>query len=94
MLGWEPSIKLADGLARTYAWIKAELDKEAAAGGDLSVYKSSTIVAVRAHAPLRNPEEMYAFIIAFPFRLGHSMQELTVCVCGVGSPIHRRRLAR
>ena len=27
-MGWEPSIKLADGLARTYAWIKAELDKE------------------------------------------------------------------
>merc|ERR1712224_697020 len=49
VLGWEPSIKLADGLARTYAWIKAELDKEAAAGGDLSVYKSSTIVA--SYAP-------------------------------------------
>jgi GDP-D-mannose 3',5'-epimerase len=45
VLGWEPSIKLADGLARTYAWIKAEIDKEAAAGGDISVYKSSKIVA-------------------------------------------------
>jgi len=45
VLGWEPQIKLADGLARTYAWIKNEIDKEAANGGDISVYKSSNIVA-------------------------------------------------
>lgn len=25
MLGWEPSIPLADGLARTYAWIDAQV---------------------------------------------------------------------
>jgi nucleoside-diphosphate-sugar epimerase len=24
-LGWEPSIRLRDGLARTYAWIESEM---------------------------------------------------------------------
>ena len=34
-LGWAPSITLADGLARTYAWIKGEVDKAAATGVDV-----------------------------------------------------------
>ena len=29
-LGWEPSIRLCDGLEKTYRWIEAEMDKDAA----------------------------------------------------------------
>lgn len=29
LLGWQPSIKLADGMAKTYAWIKEEFDARA-----------------------------------------------------------------
>merc|ERR1712224_52636 len=49
VLGWEPQIKLADGLKRTYDWIKNEIEKEVANGLDISVYKSSKVVA--SYAP-------------------------------------------
>lgn len=48
-LGWEPSIKLADGLRLTHAWIKGELAKEAAAGAvDTAAYASSQVVGTTA----------------------------------------------
>ena len=48
-LGWEPSIKLADGLRLTHAWIKGELAKEAEAGAtDTSAYASSQVVGTTA----------------------------------------------
>ena len=48
-LGWEPSIKLADGLRLTYGWIKGELAKEDAAGGaDRAAYASSHVVGTTA----------------------------------------------
>ena len=40
-LGWEPTIKIADGLRKTYFWIKGEIEKE---GGDASAYSKSEIV--------------------------------------------------
>eukprot|EP00003_Mantamonas_plastica_P026900 TRINITY_DN5641_c0_g1_i2.p1 TRINITY_DN5641_c0_g1~~TRINITY_DN5641_c0_g1_i2.p1 ORF type:complete len:348 (+),score=135.61 TRINITY_DN5641_c0_g1_i2:291-1334(+) len=42
-LGWEPSIKLADGLRRTYDWIKEEIASEQAEGVD-NDYSTSTVV--------------------------------------------------
>ena len=45
-LGWAPSIKLEDGLAITYKWINAELDKEREAGVNVEeVYGTSKVVA-------------------------------------------------
>lgn len=44
VLGWAPSISLHDGLVRTHKWIKAQIDAEIAAGVDVSVYGSSTVV--------------------------------------------------
>ena len=44
-LGWEPTIKLADGLRLTYAWIKGELAKET---GDASAYAQSHVVGTTA----------------------------------------------
>eukprot|EP00927_Polykrikos_kofoidii_P039079 TRINITY_DN3350_c0_g1_i2.p1 TRINITY_DN3350_c0_g1~~TRINITY_DN3350_c0_g1_i2.p1 ORF type:complete len:408 (+),score=69.58 TRINITY_DN3350_c0_g1_i2:86-1225(+) len=43
-LGWEPSTSIEDGLKPTYFWIKEQVDKEAAAGVDISVYASSKLV--------------------------------------------------
>jgi GDP-D-mannose 3',5'-epimerase len=43
-LGWEPSMKLRDGLFRTYCWIKAEIEKEAQSGKDVASYHVSDIV--------------------------------------------------
>lgn len=40
-LGWEPSIKLKDGLRETYFWIKGEIEKE---GGDATAYSKSEVV--------------------------------------------------
>merc|ERR1712048_1221312 len=40
-LGWEPRIKIADGLRKTYFWIKGEIEKE---GGDAAAYSKSEIV--------------------------------------------------
>jgi len=44
-LGWEPTVKLGDGLKITYFWIKSQLQKE---GGDISKYSSSHIVQTSA----------------------------------------------
>jgi len=43
-LGWEAPTKLADGLRKTYFWIKEQIDKEAATGFDTSVYACSKVV--------------------------------------------------
>merc|ERR1712070_627200 len=47
VLGWAPSIKLADGLQRTYMWIKAQIEEEVAKDGETAKekYTSSTVVA-------------------------------------------------
>eukprot|EP01121_Diplochlamys_sp_Union-15-3_P016993 TRINITY_DN58_c0_g1_i1.p1 TRINITY_DN58_c0_g1~~TRINITY_DN58_c0_g1_i1.p1 ORF type:complete len:346 (-),score=65.31 TRINITY_DN58_c0_g1_i1:56-1093(-) len=50
VLGWAPSITLADGLKRTFNWIKTQIDEEAKKGVDVSQYSQSTIVRVE------NPE--------------------------------------
>ncbi|KAG8457943.1 hypothetical protein KFE25_012009 [Diacronema lutheri] len=44
VLGWAPTIALKDGLARTYEWIKGEIEREAAAGGASEDYTHSTVV--------------------------------------------------
>mmetsp|Transcript_5955 Transcript_5955/g.20280 ORF Transcript_5955/g.20280 Transcript_5955/m.20280 type:complete len:359 (+) Transcript_5955:65-1141(+) len=44
VLGWAPSITLADGLHRTYNWIKGEIEREAAEGKALDEYASSKVV--------------------------------------------------
>lgn len=40
-LGWEPTMKICDGLKKTYFWIKGEIEKE---GGDAAAYSKSEIV--------------------------------------------------
>jgi len=45
VLGWAPSISLKDGLGRTHGWIKAQVDKEKAAGVDVAQYATSTVVS-------------------------------------------------
>jgi len=40
-LGWEPTIKISDGLRKTYFWIKGEIENE---GGDAVAYSKSEIV--------------------------------------------------
>jgi GDP-D-mannose 3',5'-epimerase len=48
-LGWAPSITLHDGLSVTHAWIKGELEREAAEQGkDLSSYSKSMVVGTQA----------------------------------------------
>ena len=44
LIGWAPSIKLADGLRRTYDWMKEEVAKLDAAGIDVNALSSSEIV--------------------------------------------------
>merc|ERR1712150_31431 len=44
-LGWCPSIKIADGLRKTYFWIKGEIEKDEAAGKSVGDYSKSEIVA-------------------------------------------------
>jgi len=46
-LGWAPPTKLEDGLRKLYFWMKGEIEKEKAAGKDVSAYASSKIVAPR-----------------------------------------------
>merc|ERR1712151_965272 len=43
-LGWEPLTPIETGLKTTYFWIKEQIDKEAAAGVDVSLYASSKLV--------------------------------------------------
>merc|ERR1712113_101977 len=43
-LGWEPPTRIEDGLRITYFWIKEQVDKDAAAGLDVSLYASSKVV--------------------------------------------------
>jgi len=45
VLGWAPSITLADGLKRTYDWIKIQMEAEKAKGVDVSQYCRSQVVA-------------------------------------------------
>ena len=40
-LGWEPTMKIQDGLKLTYFWIKGEIERE---GGDAGAYSKSEIV--------------------------------------------------
>ncbi|PNW88209.1 hypothetical protein CHLRE_01g019250v5 [Chlamydomonas reinhardtii] len=47
-LGWEPTVTLADGLKRTYEWIKGQLDAEKEKGVDATKYSHSTIVQTSA----------------------------------------------
>jgi GDP-D-mannose 3', 5'-epimerase len=53
-LGWEPTIKLADGLKVTYFWIKSQLDAET---GDKAQYASSTVVTTSAPKALGSLRE-------------------------------------
>jgi GDP-D-mannose 3',5'-epimerase len=43
-LGWEPTIKISEGLRKTYMWIKEEIERENAAGKDTASYGVSEIV--------------------------------------------------
>lgn len=47
VLGWVPSISLADGLKRTFAWIDTQVTKEAAEGFDVTTYAQSHVVRNR-----------------------------------------------
>lgn len=46
-LNWEPTISVRDGLARTYKWIKEQVDADAAAGIDIKKYASSKVVELK-----------------------------------------------
>ena len=43
-LGWAPSISIKDGVRTTHAWIKGEIEKERAAGGNANQYSKSEVV--------------------------------------------------
>merc|ERR1712008_205641 len=43
-LQWEPTIKIADGLSKTYFWIKGEVDRETGEGKSVTDYSKSEIV--------------------------------------------------
>ncbi|GMI46474.1 hypothetical protein TrCOL_g6871 [Triparma columacea] len=43
-LGWEPKIAIKDGLKKTYFWIKEQIEKEKAAGVDISNFSVSEVV--------------------------------------------------
>ncbi|KAG0568485.1 hypothetical protein M758_6G020100 [Ceratodon purpureus] len=52
-LGWAPSMRLKDGLAITYKWIKEQIEKEKADGADLATkYGSSKVVGTQAPVQL------------------------------------------
>jgi len=43
-LGWEPTIKISDGLRKTYFWIKGEIENEQKQGNKMDDYSKSEIV--------------------------------------------------
>jgi GDP-D-mannose 3', 5'-epimerase len=43
-LNWEPTIRIQDGLRKTYFWIKEQIELESSAGGDAAAYSHSEIV--------------------------------------------------
>lgn len=43
-LGWAPTIKIKDGLKKTYFWIKSQIEEEAKSGKDVDAYGTSEIV--------------------------------------------------
>ena len=43
-LGWEPSIRIEDGLKKTYFWIKGEIEKQAKEGKSVESFSKSEIV--------------------------------------------------
>jgi GDP-D-mannose 3',5'-epimerase len=43
-LGWEPTVSIAEGLRKTYFWIKEQIEDEAKAGKDATSYAHSEIV--------------------------------------------------
>uniref|UniRef100_A0A6U1M3G1 NAD-dependent epimerase/dehydratase domain-containing protein n=1 Tax=Fibrocapsa japonica TaxID=94617 RepID=A0A6U1M3G1_9STRA len=43
-LGWAPSISIAEGLKKTYFWIKEQVEKDSEKGIDPSTYSSSVVV--------------------------------------------------
>jgi len=43
-LGWEPTITIADGLSKTYFWIKGEIEREEKEGKSVTDYSKSEIV--------------------------------------------------
>lgn len=43
-IGWEPPTKLADGLRKTYFWIKEQMAADKAKGIDTSIYAKSKVV--------------------------------------------------
>ncbi|KAG2486870.1 hypothetical protein HYH03_014464 [Edaphochlamys debaryana] len=51
-LGWEPTVKLRDGLQLTYTWIKEQVAKEESKGVDASAFSHSTIVQTSAPVEL------------------------------------------
>jgi len=53
VLGWSPEISLEEGLKRTVAWIREQVDAEKASGVDVSQYATSKVVA------LRNPSDEF-----------------------------------
>lgn len=52
-LGWAPTMRLRDGLAITYKWIKEQIEKEKESGTDLATkYGSSKVVGTQAPVQL------------------------------------------
>jgi len=56
LLGWAPSITLADGLKRTYDWIKAEILEERAQGRHLNYAQSRVVVQDADALALNQPK--------------------------------------
>lgn len=46
VLGWAPSLSIKDGMKKTSAWIKTQIDEEKARGVDVSVYATSQVVQI------------------------------------------------
>jgi GDP-D-mannose 3',5'-epimerase len=45
-LGWEPTIKIVDGLRKTYFWIKGEIEREIKEGNTTDFSKSEIVKQV------------------------------------------------